>query len=55
MKAYVLLIAIRPSDEDVKPGSALGAFRYEYANIGTGFLLQPSSPHIHQLYVTLSN
>ena len=27
----VLLIAIRPSDEDVKPGAPLGAFREEQA------------------------
>ena len=29
VKAYVLLIAIRPSDEDVKTGGPLSAFRYE--------------------------
>jgi hypothetical protein len=29
VKAYVLLIAIRQSDGDVKPGGHLGAFRKE--------------------------
>ena len=35
VKACVLLIQIRLSDGDVKPGGLLGAFRQKYANTGT--------------------
>ena len=37
LKAYVLLLVIRPSYVDVIPGSPLDALRKEQANIGTGF------------------
>ena len=48
--ACVLLIAnrpYRPLNVDVKVGGALGVYRKEQVNAGTGFLLRPSSPHIH--------
>ena len=41
----VLLITIRPSNGDVKPGGPLGAFREEQAMRGTGFHLLPSFHH----------
>ena len=49
----VLLIAIRPSDGDVKPGGPLGAFR----EAGTGFHLLPSFLHhlTTQLHYTYSH
>ena len=40
VKAYVLLIAIRPSDLDVKPHGPLDAFRCKQSSIGTGVLLR---------------
>ena len=40
-----MLIAIRLSDGDVKPGGPLGAFREEQAMSGTGFHLLPSYHH----------
>ena len=44
--AFVFLIAIRPLDEDIKPGGLLDA------NAVTGFRLRPSLPHIHHPYMT---
>ena len=41
VEAYVLLIAIRSSDGDVKPGDPLDSFRKEQANDGSGFPLHP--------------
>ena len=39
VKAYVVLIATRPSDRDIEPGSPLSTFRKEQTNAGIGFLL----------------
>ena len=53
----VLLIAIRPSDEDVKPGGPLGAFREEQAvsrhRVPPSSFLSSSS-HTTQLHYTNS-
>ena len=55
----ILLIAIRPSDEDVKPGGPLGALREEQAMIRhrvspSPFLSSSSSSHTTQLHYTNS-
>ena len=55
----VLLIAIRPSDGDVKPGGSLGAFREEQAMSrhrvsASPFLSSSSSSHTTQLHYTNS-
>ena len=47
VKAYLLFIAIRPSDGDVKPGGPVGSLRKYEINAATQFLLHPSSPHIN--------
>ena len=52
MCAYLLLKAIRPSDEKVQLGGSLDAFRKDYANAGIQFPLHPSSLHIHHSYTT---
>ena len=56
-KAIVLLIAIRPSDGDVKPGGPLGAFREEQAMsrhwVSPSHFLSSSS-HTTQLHYTNS-
>ena len=46
----ILLIAIRSSDGDVKPGGPLGAFREEQAMSRTGFHLLPSFHHHHPTF-----
>ena len=54
----VLLIAIRPSDGDVKPGGPLGAFREEQAMSRHRISPSPflsSSFHTTQLHYTNSN
>ena len=56
-KALVLLIAIRLSDGDVKPGGPLGAFQKEQAMNQHGVSLSPflsSSSHTTQLHYTNS-
>ena len=54
----VLLIAISPSDGDVKPGGPLGAFREEQAmsqhRVSPSPFLSPSSSHTTQLHYTNS-
>ena len=52
MKAYVLLIAIRPSVEHVKPGGSLGAFDRIYRLMpAPGFLF--TLPHLTFITYTL--
>ena len=48
-----LLIAIRPSDGDVKPGGPLGAFREKQA-MSAGFHLLPSFHPTQHNYTTLT-
>ena len=54
----VLLIEIRPSDGDVKPGGPLGDFREEQAmirhRVSPSPFLSSSSSHITQLHYTNS-
>ena len=57
--SFILLIAIRPSDGDVKPGGPLGAFRDEQAMSRhpvspSPFLSSSSSSHTTQLHYTNS-
>ena len=52
LKTYALLIAIRTSVDDIKPGGPLGAFRKQQAYIGAGFPFHPSPLHIHHSYIT---
>ena len=42
VKAYVLLIAIRPSDGDVKPDGPFRVLEYESTIAGTGILFVAS-------------
>ena len=56
-RPVVLLIAIRPSDGDVKPGGPLGAFKKEQAMSRHRVSPSPillSSSHITQLHYTNS-
>ena len=48
INAFVLLIAIFPSEEDVKPDGPFCAFLQEQANSDTGLLLRPFSSYIYQ-------
>ena len=52
----ILLIAIRPSDGDIKPGGPLGAYREEQAMIWHRVSLSPflSSYSTTQLYIQSS-
>ena len=57
-RQIVMLIAIRPSDGDVKPGGPLGAFRQEQAmsrhRVSPSPFLSSSSSHTTQLHCTNS-
>ena len=49
MKAYEVLIVIRPPDGDFNPGGPIGAFRKEYTDAAN-----PPSPFlILQIHITL--
>ena len=50
----VLLIEIRPSDGDIKPGGPLGAFREEQHWVSPAPFLSSSSSHTTQLQYTNS-
>ena len=49
IKKYLLLIAIPPSDGDVRPDDPFGDFWKQKTNTSTGFPLYPSTPYIYQL------